>query len=90
MTFVDDDDAECIIAVVLSQETGKPFVIVQPQGLVRGDLNSGISCRVPTVLGSDDAGVVAEGSLELGVCLLTQLVPVAKEKAGLGSCPALS
>ena len=90
MTFVDDDDAEGILAVVLSQKAGKAFIVVQAEGLVGGDVDAGIRGGVAAFLGSDDAGVVAESSLELGVRLFAQFVSVAQEQGGLGKLPRLA
>ena len=44
---------------------------------------------LPPLLGLDDAGVVAEDGLELGVGLLAQFVAVAEEERRFGQLPGL-
>ena len=61
VAFVDDDDAESVLAVVLGQEAGKACFVVQAEGLVGGDVDAGIGGGVAAFLGPDDAGVVADG-----------------------------
>lgn len=70
MAFVDEDDAEGVVAIVLGEKAGKALLIVQTQGLIGGNLDAGVPGRVAALFGPDDAGIVAEGGLELGVGLL--------------------
>lgn len=90
MAFVDDDDAKGILAVVLGQKAGKPVVlVVQPEGLISGDMDTGVGGGIAAFFGLDDADVVAEGGLELGIGLLAQLVAVAEEERRFGQLPGL-
>ena len=90
MAFVDDDDAEGVLAVVLGKEAGEVLVVViQPQRLVGGDVDAGVAGGVAAVLGFDDAGIVAEGGFELGVGLLAQFIAVAEKQRGFGQLPGL-
>ena len=51
MAFVDDDDAESVLAVVLGQEAGEVFVfVIQPEGLVGGDMDAGVLGGVAAAL----------------------------------------
>ena len=40
MAFVDDDDAEGVFAVVLGEEAGKAFFVIQSKGLVGGNVDA--------------------------------------------------
>ena len=80
MAFVDDDDAESILAVVFREKTGEVgLIVVQSQGLVSGDVNASVLCRIFALFRFYNPGIVAEDGFEFRVRLPTQFVAVAEE-----------
>ena len=87
VALVDDDHAEGVFTVVAAQEAGQfgiGRVVVQPQGLVGGDVHARVARGVFAALRFDAARGVAEGGGELAQGLRAQLVAVAQKERGLG------
>ena len=59
MAFVDDDDAEGVLAIMFGQEAGAIVVIVEAERLVGRDMDAGILGSVLAAGCADDAGIVA-------------------------------
>ena len=59
-------------------------IVVEPERLVSSDVDTGVLGEVLALFCLDDAGVVAEDSLQPRVRLFAKFVAVAKEQRGLG------
>jgi hypothetical protein len=65
VAFVDDDDAEGVFAVVLGKKAGEPFIVVQPQGLVGGDVDAGVGGGIAAIFGLTMRALSPKAALSL-------------------------
>ena len=83
--LVNDNDAEGIFGIMLREETGKIlFFVIQSEGLIGCNMNSGILGGIFASFCFDNAGIVAEDGFEFIVGLLAQLVAVAQKERWFG------
>ncbi len=85
VTLVNDDDAEGVFGIMFREKACKIlFFIIQTEGLIGSDMNSGVLGGVFTSFGFDNAGIVAEDGFEFVVGLFAQFITVAQKERRFG------